>query len=157
VYCYLHVKTSVWRFLEWEQQILIGYQTGYIYPLTCWSSIFFKEPVLVLGSQKFGSLMKTMVLWGFWNNWNRWFLKNSKNHSTLVNCVPSSDLLLYLGNLPAYMNYLEQDGSWAVPIFGWNFAKIWPEKYGFDLYKGFVMEKMTQLCPISKIIARFLW
>ncbi len=28
-----------------------------------------------------------------------------------------------------------------MPFFGWNFAKIWPEKYGFNLYKGFVMEK----------------
>jgi hypothetical protein len=29
----------------------------------------------------------------------------------------------------------------------WKFAKIWAEKYGFDLNKGFVMEKMTQTLP----------
>ncbi len=30
------------------------------------------------------------------------------------------------------------------------FAKIWPKKYDFNLYKGFSMEKMVQICPILK-------
>jgi len=36
-------------------------------------------------------------------------------------------------------------------FFLWrDFAKFPPEKYDFDLYKGFFMEKMTQIRQISK-------
>jgi uncharacterized protein YwgA len=30
-----------------------------------------------------------------------------------------------------------------------NLAKFRPEKYDFNLYKGFFMEKMAQICQIS--------
>jgi hypothetical protein len=33
-----------------------------------------------------------------------------------------------------------------------NFCKILLEKYDFDLFKGFFMEKMTQICQILKIL-----
>lgn len=36
-------------------------------------------------------------------------------------------------------------------FYWWIFAKFWLEKYDFDLYKGFLMEKMTQICKILKI------
>jgi hypothetical protein len=35
-------------------------------------------------------------------------------------------------------------------FFGRNLAKFQPEKYDFDLYKGFSMEKMTEIHQISK-------
>jgi hypothetical protein len=33
----------------------------------------------------------------------------------------------------------------SVFFLGWNFAKFWPEKYDFYLYKGFFMKKMAQI------------
>jgi hypothetical protein len=46
-------------------------------------------------------------------------------------------------------------------LFCWNFAKFWPEKCDFNLYKEFSMKKIAQICPISNkvflhIIVRFL-
>jgi hypothetical protein len=35
-------------------------------------------------------------------------------------------------------------------FLGQNFAKFQPEKYDFDLCKGFFMKKMTQIRQISK-------
>jgi hypothetical protein len=31
-----------------------------------------------------------------------------------------------------------------------KFSQFWPDKYYFNLYKGFFMEKMTQICQIWK-------
>ncbi len=31
-----------------------------------------------------------------------------------------------------------------------NFNKLWPEKYDFDIYKGFCKEEMPQIHQISK-------
>jgi hypothetical protein len=36
-------------------------------------------------------------------------------------------------------------------FYWWIFTKFWLEKYDFGLYKGFFMEKMTQICQILKI------
>jgi len=37
-------------------------------------------------------------------------------------------------------------------FFFWqNFIKFWPEKYDFDLCKGFLMKEMTQIFQILKI------
>jgi hypothetical protein len=35
-------------------------------------------------------------------------------------------------------------------FLGPNFAIFWPEKYDFDLYKGFSMGKMAKILQISK-------
>ncbi len=36
-----------------------------------------------------------------------------------------------------------------------NIPKVWPEKYDFDLYKGFFMDKIIQTCQILKGIFFF--
>jgi hypothetical protein len=42
--------------------------------------------------------------------------------------------------------------NFSLCFFYWQiFAKLWPRKYDFDSYKGFVMEKMTQIRQILKI------
>jgi len=50
--------------------------------------------------------------------------------------------------------------AWPNFVFGQNFTKFQPEKYDFDLDKGFFMKKMTQMCQILKKkriqITRFL-
>jgi hypothetical protein len=40
----------------------------------------------------------------------------------------------------------------SVCFGGRDFGKFSPEKYDFDLYKGFSMRKMTQIRQISKKI-----
>ncbi len=46
-------------------------------------------------------------------------------------------------------------------LYRQNFTQFWPGKYDFNLFKGFFMEKMTQICQIwikkNSTIARFLW
>jgi hypothetical protein len=38
----------------------------------------------------------------------------------------------------------------AMFIFGQNIPKVWPENNDFNLYKGFFMDKIIQICQILK-------
>jgi hypothetical protein len=64
--------------------------------------------------------------------------------------APKASLGILLDTMFSHKNVnyykYEQLQHKCFPFLGWNYAKFRPEKYDFNLYKGFFMEKLTQIC-----------
>jgi hypothetical protein len=71
---------------------------------------------------------------------------NLKSFCVIVFIV-QCDIVVGLSIIDALLvQYVNQIGHFPMIFFWWIFVKFLHKKYDFNLYKGFFIEKMAQIC-----------